>query len=278
MRGRFRDVHQVDKVPARYLIRLNHVDFRIQVLQLFAPQSSQKEMSGGQLLAALRLLMHVRRGGEISEGNVFIQGTIPESLTSRAQDTILNIPLSFKLNRRPLRSLGTLHLLRKRNSTLLRWTAPLCHLHILASRSRRIHVLAAPLSPAWCPRTIKSQIPFVALRFLLLPSFLLQTPSRESMVLGYRLARQILSSSAPRHTQVVTVNQILRLLGEHLHCLPVSRLIWSHPALPPHLHRYRQNRCIRTPHPLCWLLLVILRLAHPRPRRQRVLLQSHLIE
>ena len=36
MRGRFRDVHQVDKVPSRYPIRLNRVDFRIQVLQLFS--------------------------------------------------------------------------------------------------------------------------------------------------------------------------------------------------------------------------------------------------
>ncbi|KAL5511030.1 hypothetical protein ACEPAH_4245 [Sanghuangporus vaninii] len=66
MKGRFRDVQQIDKV-----------------LQLFAPQIQQKEMSGGQLLAALRLLMHVRRGGDVSEANVFIQAEPSSPTVSR---------------------------------------------------------------------------------------------------------------------------------------------------------------------------------------------------
>ncbi|KAL5532512.1 hypothetical protein ACEPAF_4286 [Sanghuangporus sanghuang] len=66
MKGRFRDVQQIDKV-----------------LQLFAPQIPRKEMSGGQLLAALRLLMHVRRGGNVSEANVFIQAEPSSPTVSR---------------------------------------------------------------------------------------------------------------------------------------------------------------------------------------------------
>lgn len=98
MKGRFRDIGtaEIDKVsfqsPAFWSRELQSraaalldcgiaarglkfidTDFP-KILQLFAPQLNQKDMSGGQLLAALRLLMHARHGGEIGEGNVFVQG------------------------------------------------------------------------------------------------------------------------------------------------------------------------------------------------------------
>ncbi|EJD02526.1 uncharacterized protein FOMMEDRAFT_21224 [Fomitiporia mediterranea MF3/22] len=68
MKGRFRDLGsaEIDKV-----------------LQLFASLTPQKEMSGGQLLAALRLLMHARHGQEICEGNVFVQADPSSPATSR---------------------------------------------------------------------------------------------------------------------------------------------------------------------------------------------------
>lgn len=46
-------------------------------LALLAPQMNDKQMSGGQIIAMLRLLMHVRNGGEICERSVFIQGEYP---------------------------------------------------------------------------------------------------------------------------------------------------------------------------------------------------------
>ncbi|KAL5489692.1 hypothetical protein ACEPAI_4524 [Sanghuangporus weigelae] len=77
MKGRFRDVQQIDKV-----------------LQLFAPQISRKEMSGGQLLAALRLLMHVRRGGDVSEANVFIQAEPSSPTVSRNPTFVADVKLA----------------------------------------------------------------------------------------------------------------------------------------------------------------------------------------
>ncbi|KAI5120809.1 hypothetical protein M0805_003207 [Coniferiporia weirii] len=68
MKGRFRDLSagEIDKV-----------------LQLFAPQTVHKELSGGQLLAALRLLMHARRGGDVNEGGVFVQADPSSPSSSR---------------------------------------------------------------------------------------------------------------------------------------------------------------------------------------------------
>lgn len=51
----------------------------LEVLALLAHQVSAKEVTGGQILAALRLLMHARIGGDICEENVFIQGQILSS-------------------------------------------------------------------------------------------------------------------------------------------------------------------------------------------------------
>ncbi|THH04708.1 hypothetical protein EW145_g5321 [Phellinidium pouzarii] len=52
-----------------------------EVLQLFVPQIVRNELSGGQLLAAFRLLMHVRHGGDVVEGNTFVQAD-PSSPTA----------------------------------------------------------------------------------------------------------------------------------------------------------------------------------------------------
>lgn len=68
LKGRFRDISSSD------------ID---KVLKLFSTKANEKDqqLSGGQLLAVFRLLMHLRRGGDVSEANVFIQAD-PSSPTT----------------------------------------------------------------------------------------------------------------------------------------------------------------------------------------------------
>lgn len=79
MKGRFRDVgvEVVDQVCFVFAIssRFPHICLSLlQAFALLAPQMPAKQISGGQILAVLRLLMHARAGRPVCEGNVFIQG------------------------------------------------------------------------------------------------------------------------------------------------------------------------------------------------------------
>ncbi|TDL15930.1 hypothetical protein BD410DRAFT_832359 [Rickenella mellea] len=65
MKGRYRDVGSVD-----------------QILRMFAPSLGPTDtLTGGQVLAALRLVMHARSGDPVAEGLVFVQAT-PSSPTT----------------------------------------------------------------------------------------------------------------------------------------------------------------------------------------------------
>lgn len=54
--------------------RSNEICMHTQILHLFTPHVQKECISGGQFLAALRLLMHARAGLDVNEGLVFIQG------------------------------------------------------------------------------------------------------------------------------------------------------------------------------------------------------------
>lgn len=94
MRGRYRDVgvSEIDKVrlspsfihsytclPVTMNERTNECTHSTQILHLFTPHVQKECISGGQFLAALRLLMHARAGLDVNEGLVFIQGGLPSS-------------------------------------------------------------------------------------------------------------------------------------------------------------------------------------------------------
>lgn len=92
MRGRYRDVgvSEIDKVRLSPSFihsytclfvtmneRPNEICILMQILHLFTPHVQKECISGGQFLAALRLLMHARAGLDVNEGLVFIQGEHP---------------------------------------------------------------------------------------------------------------------------------------------------------------------------------------------------------